>query len=745
MHAASSILHGSSALLLSALLPIGLARTTAQEPAKPMNPSRSESHPASRPANRLAKEKSPYLLQHAHNPVDWYPWGEEAFAKARAEDKPIFLSIGYSTCHWCHVMERESFEDEAVGRYLSEHFVCIKVDREERPDIDRVYMAYVQAATGSGGWPMSVWLTPDLKPFHGGTYFAPTSQFGRPGFLPLLKRITELWRDSRADLVASAEKATGFLRQQGALAAPTEGALGEETLREGARYFAQVYDAKLGGYGNAPKFPRPSCFLFLMRHAARAKDADALESVEHTLREMARGGIHDHLGGGFHRYSVDAEWHVPHFEKMLYDQGQLAVAYAEAWQSTKDPLFAATLRSLCDYVLRDLTAPEGAFWSAEDADSLSADGEKREGAFYVFTKEEVDAIAGDDAAAFSLRYGVEDGGNASDPHGELIGQNVLHVRRDAPEIAERLGIDAEETARRIASAEKALLAARNARPRPHLDDKILVGWNGLMISGLAAAARVLEEPRFAEAAVRAARYIEERMLNAKTMTLSRRARDGAIGLRAHADDYAYFAQGCLDLYGATLDPHWIDLAARLHTKQDALFRDEATGAYFSSAEGDPSILVRLVEDYDGAEPAPGSVAARNALRLAELTGEDALRARGEETILAFGERLRRFPAALPQMLVALDALLATPQHVVIAGDAESGDTRAMLRAVASRFLPNATLLLVDGAGRQAWLGERLPFVANMKPIGGNATAYVCVNRACRLPVNELTELEKLLP
>jgi len=744
----------SVGLLIGACAPTKSAST----PGTQGSLERTSSMPQSRPANRLAREKSPYLLQHAHNPVDWYPWGEEAFEKARRENKPIFLSVGYSTCHWCHVMERESFENEIIGKFLSEHFVPVKVDREERPDVDRVYMAFVQASTGSGGWPMSVWLTPDLKPFYGGTYFAPVSAYGRPGFLDLLKRIEELWRTKSADLQQSAARALDVLREQTQVSAPesapAEAPVSDAMLRRGFDAFDRSFDGRHGGFGGAPKFPRPSTLFFLLRYAQREKNERATQMATLTLEQMARGGMYDQLGGGFHRYSVDAVWHVPHFEKMLYDQGQLAAAYAEAFQATGKPLFATTLRGICDYVMRDLTSPDGAFFSAEDADSADpdaasqpADGhgvEKREGAFYVFTHEELSRIAGADAAAFGLRFGVEESGNASDPHGELTGRNVLFLAREISEVATRLSISEREATDAIARASAKALAERARRPRPHLDDKVLTAWNGLMISGLAKAAAALDEPRYGEAAARAARFIEARMFDSKSGELRRRYRDGEVGLRAHADDYAYFVQGLLDLYAWNFDARWIDLASKLHATMDRLFRD-SRGVYYSSAEGDASILIRMQEDYDGAEPSPSSIAAHNALVLAELTGDDELRKRAEETVTAFRTRLSQIPAAVPQMLATLDAMLASAQHIGIAGDPSREDTRALLRAVRGRFLPNAHILLADGGEAQTAMAKRLPFVAGMKPVGGKAAAYVCVNRACRLPTTDPREIEKLFP
>ncbi|MFN0205022.1 MAG: thioredoxin domain-containing protein [Planctomycetota bacterium] len=730
-----------------------------------------DSRPAStptRPANHLAREKSPYLLQHVYNPVDWYPWGNEAFEKAKKEDKPIFLSIGYSTCHWCHVMERESFENDKIAEYLKQHFVSIKVDREERPDVDRFYMAYVQAVTGSGGWPMTVFLTPELKPFYGGTYFPPFSKYGRPGFMDLLTGVATAWKDKRATLTESAAKAVESMQAQVKIEKTESIKLDASPLDKGYEWFARSYDEKLGGFGGAPKFPRPSTLLFLLRYHyrnqgnAKSSAGAALEIATNTLRQMARGGMHDQLGGGFHRYSVDARWHVPHFEKMLYDQGQLAVAYAEGYKITKDEYFAETLRGICDYVLRDLTSPQGAFFSAEDADSVAPGSEvsintghpetvpissppaKREGAFYVFTNKEITTLLGGAAPAFSLRYGVEESGNADDPHGELTGTNVFFLEREIGEVARRLGIPREEAEKNIEFGKKKLLDERNKRPRPHLDDKILASWNGYMISGLAHAAAALHEPKYTKAAERAAAFMEANMYNKKTGELWRRHRDGDTALRGQCDDYANLISGLLDLYQVTFNTHYIEFASTLQRKQDELFYDSSQGAWYSSPAGDASILLRMIEDYDGAEPSPSAVSIRNCLRLAELTGSEEFKNRAETVLNTFAGRMLQIPAAIPQMLASLELYLSPPQHVVLAGDHQQSNLDEMIREFHSRFLPNATLIVLDTEAAQSYFSKTLPFTTNMKTPPGKATAYVCVNRACKLPVTNVADLIKSL-
>ncbi len=486
--------------------------------------------------NQLAHEKSPYLLQHAENPVAWLPWGEEAFALARAEQKPIFLSIGYSTCHWCHVMAHESFEDPATAAIMNREFVNIKVDREERPDVDRVYMTFVQATTGSGGWPMSVWLTPELKPFVGGTYFPPEDRYGQPKFQRVLERIAEAWRQDRDKISAQGTRIVEALME--AASSPSTGGdeLGETTLETAYQQIARSYDAHEGGFGGAPKFPRPVVLNFLLhlhaRHPETTMGKHALEMVLFTLRKMAAGGMHDHLGGGFSRYSVDAYWHVPHFEKMLYDQAQLASAYLDAFQITQEPEFERVARDVLDYVRRDMTAPEGGFYSAEDADSLIAHGkpEHAEGAFYVWTKQEIDDSLGEQAEIFGFHYGVEEKGNApagADPHGEFVGKNILLERHTAAETAEHFDKTEDEVRELLSAARETLLAARAQRPRPHLDDKIIAAWNGLMISAFARAAQVLDDADYLEAAERSGAVVcSTQLFEEARGTLVRNYREG---------------------------------------------------------------------------------------------------------------------------------------------------------------------------------------------------------------------------
>ena len=735
--------------------------------------------------NALAHEKSPYLLQHADNPVAWLPWGEAAFARARAEQKPIFLSIGYSTCHWCHVMAHESFESDAVAAILNEHFVAIKVDREERPDVDKVYMAYVQAMTGHGGWPLSAWLTPELKPFYGGTYFPPEDRHGRAGFPAILQAIARGWRDERDKLVAEGERVIGALRDyySGERIQDAESAAGdaEKTLVEAAgkafekgfEHFYESFDPAHGGFGGAPKFPRASNLNFLFRVAAlqgpeSEMGAEAVRLAGATLRAMARGGIHDHVGGGFHRYSVDEGWFVPHFEKMLYDQAQIALNCLEARQATGDERFAWMARDVFDYVARELTSPGGGFYTAEDADSLepadagqgtSGHAHKVEGAFYVWAAAELRAALGEDSSFFAAHFGIEENGNVPaqlDPQGELRGKNILAQRRSLLETARQISLTPEQANDKLLVALATLRDLRARRPRPHLDDKILTANNGLMISALARAHQVLEsgsataetthanDGSYLAVAVRAAEFIQRELHDAERGVLFRGWREGRGSTEGFAEDYAFLIQGLLDLYEASFEIRWLQWAERLQAKMDELFWDEARGGYFNSAATDARLVLRLKEDYDGAEPAPSSVAALNLLRLGALWDDEARRERGRRTIEAFRKQWSGAPHAMPQMLCALELALEPPRHVVIAGDPRAGDFRALVAVVHERLGPRRLLLAADGGAAQTWLAGRAPWLAAMKPLEGRATAYVCEEFACRAPVTDPAGLRAAL-
>jgi uncharacterized protein YyaL (SSP411 family) len=703
--------------------------------------------------NRLARERSPYLLQHAANPVDWYPWGDEAFSKARQEDKPIFLSVGYSTCHWCHVMEHESFENADVAAVLNELFVPVKVDREERPDVDRVYMTFVQGTTGSGGWPMSVWLTPDLKPFYGGTYFPPRAQWGRPGFVEVLKQIAQVWRADRAKIEQSAESVTAQMReasQGGAGAAVPDAAVLPRTVAQ----FRQSFDTRRGGFGEAPKFPRPSELLFLLREFARTGDGAARDMTLATLRAMALGGMRDHIGGGFHRYSVDAEWRVPHFEKMLYDQAQLVLAYLEAAQASGDAFFLEVAEDTLNYVAREMTDAAGGFFSAEDADSVppeqAADPNphKAEGAFYLWRADEIDSLAGDAAAVLKRHYGVLPDGNAPiDPQQEFTGKNLLYVAADVDELAKVFGKAESEVAELLDRARLTMFKARLARPRPHLDDKVLTVWNGWMIAAFARASRVVRAVRpdrpesadaYLAAARRAASFLRDRMWDARRGTLLRRHRDGHAAIDGYAEDYACLVMGLLELFQADPDPGWVQWAIALQQRQDEQFWDESEGGWFSTTGADPTVLVRMKDDYDGAEPTASSVSVMNLIALTHLVDEPRWVERIERTFRLFAPRLEQIGRAVPMMAAALSTWHAGVEQIVIAGEAGA---QALERAVVTRYHPFAIVLRVSGAAQDA-LAPLLPWLAAMRPIDGRAAAYVCRQFACRQPVTTPEALEE---
>jgi len=692
--------------------------------------------------NRLINSKSPYLLLHAHNPVDWYPWGEEAFVKARKENKPIFLSVGYSTCHWCHVMAHESFENPQIAKTMNDNFICIKVDREERPDVDSVYMTFVQATTGGGGWPMSVWLTPDLKPFFGGSYYPPEE------FTSMLEKIAAAWRTDHDKILASGNAMASQLRQFTETSPPASFGLGNILLDQAYDQIKSSYEPSYGGFGDAPKFPRPVALNFMLRYYSQTGTKDALDMSLFTLRKMADGGIHDQIGGGFHRYSTDNRWHVPHFEKMLYDQAQLANAYLDAYQITHDKFFADVARDIFAYVQREMTGEQGQFYSAEDADSPlpGSPSVHAEGADYVWEeKETVAALGNASAEIYNYYYGIEKNGNVeNDPRGEFPNKNVLIISHTVEETAKKFDKSPDKIQKILADARQKLFIVRAKRPQPHLDDKTITAWNGLMISAYARAYQVLDDPQYLAAATKSAQFVKAKLYDARTGKLIRRYRAGEATIDGFADDYAFFIQGLLDLYEASFDINDLAWASDLQKKQNELFWDKDHAGYFSTAGQDPNILLRIKEDYDGAEPSPNSVAAMNLLRLSQMLDEKTFREMAEKTLSAFGQRLQQAPGALPQMLVALDFSLKEPKQIVIAGKPDATDTLAMLRAVHGQFLPNKIVLLADGGEGQAFLAKHIEFIQGIPAKNVNATAFVCENYGCQLPTTNLDVTVKLL-
>jgi uncharacterized protein YyaL (SSP411 family) len=672
--------------------------------------------------NRLINEKSPYLLQHAYNPVDWQPWDEAAFAQAEAEDKPIFLSIGYSTCHWCHVMAHESFEDREVARLMNRAFVCLKVDREERPDIDNVYMEVCQAMTGSGGWPLTIIMTPDRRPFYAATYIPRAARHGQMGMLDLIPVIEDYWRNRRDEVLDTAGQVVTALQSRGK-PAKNASIASEDLLRQGYEELRLRYDANRGGFGRAPKFPTPHNLSFLLRYWKRTGEPQALGMVEKTLQAMHRGGIWDQLGFGLHRYSTDARWLVPHFEKMLYDQALLAMACLETYQATKDDQYAQMAREIFTYLLRDLTSPEGGFYSAEDADS-----EGVEGKFYVWTEAELrEALPADLAAVAIATYGVAPEGNFHDEaSGEKSGTNILHLTTDVP----------PETREQLERAQGLLLAARQKRVRPGLDDKILTDWNGLMIAALARGAQVLDEAIYHDAAAKAAEFILERMVSEQGRLLHR-YRAGEAAIPAYLDDFAFLCWALIELYQSDFDPRWLREALRLNDYVLEHFWDDDGGGLFFSAEDNEKLMVRPKEVYDGAVPSGNSVAMLNLLRLARLTGRGELEDRAAQLGAAFGADLVRAPSMHSQMLCGMDYALGPSAEVVLAGDGET--LQEMVEALRAKFQPNVVVLRAAEA-----IADLAPFAASHTALDGKATAYVCRRQACAPPVTDAKEMIGLL-
>ncbi len=689
--------------------------------------------------NRLAHEKSPYLLQHAHNPVDWHPWGQEALVRAARENKPILLSIGYSTCHWCHVMERESFSNPQIAALINNNFIAIKVDREERPDIDRIYLAFVQATTGRAGWPLTVFLLPDGRPFAGGTYFPPEDAGGLPGMMSILPRIAELWELRRDQIGQQAQQLTRALENALALTAEKGAAPGVDLLALARARIGAGFDRKHGGFGDAPRFPEPAICQLLLRHHARTGDAQALEMALTTLRAMAGGGIHDHLGGGFHRYSTDRRWFLPHFEKMLPDQALLAMAYLDAHRATGKADLAEVARSTLDYVLAELRGPEGQFLCAQDAQSAAdaaRPNEKSEGAFYLWTAAQIRHALGDDAELFMHRYGVREAGNVDvDPLKQFQGLNVLFVAHSVAQSAAAFGISQAEAAQRLVDSRRRLAQARQARPHPLTDDKALTAWNGLAISAFARAGAALKEPRYTAAAAGAAAFVRERLYEPQTHSLKRRYRDGESAIDGFLDDYAFYVQGLLDLYEATLDIEWLKLAAGIQQRQDELFWDDQGGGYFTTAPG-AAVLMRIKDESDGAEPAGNSIAAMNLLRLGHMLDDSAMVARAKRILALYAGPMREAPGSFGSMLAAVDFSLAPPTQIVLAGDPAAPALRAMLAAVHARYLPNRVILGADGAAGQLFLAQRVPLLKEMRPLAGRPTAHLCQGFVCRQPTDD---------
>lgn len=710
--------------LASALLILGQPLLCAQE--SPPDPDRK---PQENHLNRLAKETSPYLLQHQHNPVDWYPWGKEALERAKKEDKVIFLSIGYSACHWCHVMERESFENPKIAALMNEHFVCIKVDREERPDIDEIYMAAVQAMTGQGGWPMSVWMTPELQPFFAGTYYPPEDKMGMPGFPKVMEHVSGLWRDRRDEVRSRSKEVADYLRKT--LAA--EAAAGEPSLASQETFVKQSlgrFDEEFGGFGNAPafapKFPHASELSMLLRYAARAGDKQSLAAAERSLERMAAGGIYDQIAGGFHRYSTDREWLAPHFEKMLYDNSLLAQTYAEAYVLTGKPLYARILRETLDYMLREMRNPEGGFYSTQDADS-----EGVEGKFFVWTEEEIREILGEDAKLFAAAYDVSAGGNWE-------GHNILRRVRSDEQLAPEFDLEVAAIGERLQDACARVLAVRLQRIAPGTDDKVLTAWNGMAIAACAKGYQVLGDERYLDAGRAAAEFLFRELWS--DGHLLRTWREGTAHLNAYLEDYAFLADALISLFECDFDPAWIEKANLLLAVMESEFRDDSDGSFFFTGDKHEALIARSKSVSESSIPSGVAMATIAFLRAGLITGDERVFEIGYECLRANAQFLESYPIASPGLVLAADFALADPRELVIAGDPGDPSVLAFLESARKQFPYRHVVTLVHPGNRDA-LAKTVKILGGKEPIDGKPAAYLCRRGVCDTPVTDPAQLQ----
>ncbi len=671
-------------------------------------------------------------MQHVGNPVDWYPWGETAFQKANKGDKPVFLSIGYATCHWCHVMAHESFEDKEVADLLNKYYVSVKVDREERPDVDKIYMSVCQSMTGRGGWPLTILMTPDGKPFFAGTYFPKSSRMGMPGLMDILKQIADMWENNRQKILRVSDEITNTIQPRQGLNTPVN-TVNIETLRKGYGQFKKTFDSKWGGFGGAPKFPTPHHLTFLLRWHRRNNDPSSLKMVDQTLTAMRRGGIFDQIGFGFHRYSVDAKWLVPHFEKMLYDQALLAVAYIEAYQATKEKRFAIVAQEIFTYVLRDMTDPNGGFYSAEDADS-----EGKEGIFYIWKRKDiVHHLGAKEGDLFCRFYGITDKGNFED------GFSIPHITLSREAFAKKEGIGLRKFEDLLTSAHRRLFAVREKRIHPLKDDKILTSWNGLMIAALSKGYQAMGDKKYADAAAAAADFILTKLRGADGR-LFRRFRQGDVAYPGYLDDYAFLVWGLIELYEATFEVHYLEEAVALNKAMVDIFWDKKGGGLYFTGKGNEALITVSKEAYDGALPSGNSVAAQNFLRLGRMTGNVALEQRAEQLIRSFSVEIKGYPMGYTQMLTAVDFIAGPAQEIVIAGNSVNKITQSMIRAVQKKFLPNNVVLFHHDGPDGKRLEALSPFVKGMIPSNQEPTVYVCEQYACQVPVTEEGRLDELL-
>lgn len=672
--------------------------------------------------NKLLQEKSPYLLQHAHNPVDWYPWGGEAFGRAVAEDKPIFLSIGYSTCHWCHVMERESFEDEEVARILNKHFIAIKVDREERPDVDHIYMSVCQAMTGQGGWPLTILMTPDRKPFYAGTYFPKRSRGGYPGIIETLQHINDTWVKERSMLVESSDKIMEHMDKE--FGTDEHGEVNEEAINDAFTSFSRNFDKVYGGFGSAPKFPTPHNLMFLLRHSKQSANADALEMVEKTLESMYRGGMYDHIGFGFSRYSTDRKWLVPHFEKMLYDNALLAFTYIEVYQATGKEQYRRVAEQIFEYVLRDMTSPDGGFYSAEDADS-----EGVEGKFYVWTPKEVADVLGEQASEeFCNMYDITLKGNFEDA--------------SIPNIIENKVSFEELTKSPLNNMRSKLFEHREKRIHPYKDDKILTAWNGLMIAALAYGARVLGNKNYMTAAKKAVSFIEDKLIRADGRLMAR-YREGEAAYLGYLDDYAFLVWGLIELYQASFEIKYLELAMRLNADMIKYFGDVGKGGYFIYGNDSEQLIARPKEVYDGAMPSGNSVAALNLLRLGRLTGNTELEVEAEGVFGAFADKINSYSMGHTYMLMAVMFARGKGSEIVIVGERKDVAVRSFIDVINKSYMPNSVVVVKDVVEEKS-LRELIPYTEGQNMIDDKTTAYICENFACRAPITDIYQFTKII-
>jgi len=686
--------------------------------------------------NQLAEESSPYLLQHADNPVDWYPWGEEAFEKAREEDKPVFVSIGYATCHWCHVMAHESFEDEEIAAMMNESFVNIKVDREERPDIDHTYMLVCQMLTGSGGWPLNVLLTPDKKPFYAATYIPKRGRSGRPGMRELIPWISQLWENEREKITNSTDEIISAFQESSGFEPDNQ--LTAEALDEAYQQYEQQFDEVYGGFGSAPKFPSSHNLMFLMRYSLRKRGSKALSMVEKTLTKMRLGGIFDHIGLGFHRYSTDRKWLVPHFEKMLYDQAMQMIAYTEAWQRTKEKLFKRTAEEIAAYVLRKMQDKQGGFYSAEDADS-----EGEEGKFYVWSISEIRDILPTPEAELAIEvFNFEETGNYQDESsGQQTGKNIPHLRKTLAELAQERDMEEDELASHLERIRQKLMVAREKRVHPLLDDKILTDWNGLLIAALAKAGRVFQKEQYIEQSRKCWDFISSELLQ-NNNTVKHRFREGDIAIEAHADDFAFLIWGLIELYEATFKSKYLAQAITLNEKFITDFWDEENGGFYFTSESAEELLGRKKEIYDGALPSGNSVAMMNLLRLGRLTGNPEWEDMVDQMHRLFADNIRKAPTSFGFALQSVDFASGNSQEIIIAGKKDDPDTKHMLNILRDGFLPNSVVLVNDPEDEK--IRELAPFLADFGMKDGKATAYVCQNYSCELPTTDPEQMMELI-